>query len=396
VATALAAATVAAASGVSAVAPDSIAALRQLAAAVDLSAVVTPGSATNWNADGIDKFYGIDWNALYGPTVVAQFHLLADWIQVNAIDEALKTNPDPNIVLSSGRGAGNASALISSYVHHNDPTLYQTDWILDNNVDRPNGGYASRLPFFALVAVNPIPTPTDTGAHIIDVGYEYAWNSSVPLYVGNLVALLNSITEYAYRYRKQDTVTLPPEVLAPDAAPGHYIVDTQGNLTYEPLSATNTTVYVTYESKDLAMLRPIRDFLGLPGKVFADLVEPSLKVIVDSGYQDNNAMSAPDVYTPMRLLPPPKVVINAAKGLPAAVQQGIAAARADIENACATAKTASSTRAALDAPKPRVAASAASAGNPVGGNPVAGEEKWTQKKPTGAPRSAAGSFRARD
>ena len=32
------------------------------AAAVALAAVVTPGSATNWNAAGIDTFYGIDWN----------------------------------------------------------------------------------------------------------------------------------------------------------------------------------------------------------------------------------------------------------------------------------------------------------------------------------------------
>jgi hypothetical protein len=85
------------------------------------------------------------------------------------------------------------------------------------------------------------------------------------------------------------------------------------------------------------------------------------------------------------------VVINAAKGLPAAVQQGIAAARADIENACATAKTASSTRAALDAPKPRGAASAASAGNPV-----AGQAKSTRTKPARAARSAVGSVRAGD
>lgn len=403
--TALAAAAVATASGVSALAPGPTAP-RHLAAAVDLTAVVTPGSATNWNADGIDNFYGIDWNARYGPTTVARFHLLADWIQVDAIDAALKTNPQPNLVLSSGRGAGNASALISSYARHNDPTLHQTDWILDNNIDRPNGGYASRLPFFALVAVNPVPTPTDTGARIIDVGYQYAWNSNVPLYVGNLVALVNSITEYAYRYRKQDSVTLPPQVLDPDAAPGHYIVDTGGNVSYQALSATNTTIYVTYESRDLAMLRPIRDFLGLPGKVVADLVEPALKVIVDAGYQDNNPMNAPDVYTPMRLLAPPEVVINAAKQLPAAIAAGIAAARADIGDARAAARTAASTpatpdipkatpdapkRRAADAPKRRVGAPAAATADPV-----AGQAKSTPKQPARAARSGAVSVRAGD
>ena len=85
---------------------------------VQLSAVVTPGSATNWSAEGIDKFYGLDWNTMYGtnpdvygPTVVVNFHLLRDWIQIADIDAVLKANADErNVVLTSGRGAGNASA----------------------------------------------------------------------------------------------------------------------------------------------------------------------------------------------------------------------------------------------------------------------------------------------
>lgn len=310
--------------------------LRTSTSAVDLAAVVTPGTATNWNAEGIDRFYGIDWNATYGPTVVATFHLLRDQIQVDAIDEALTSNPQPNVVVTSGRGAGNASALVSAYVRDAEPTLYQTDWLLDNNIDRPNGGYATRLPFFAVVGVNPIPTPTNTGAGIIDVGYEYAWNSDVPLYATNVLALLNSITEYAYRYGRQDSVTLPDALLNPDgsvnfhAAPGHYIVGTDGSVSFEPLSPANTTVYVTYKSNGLALLRPLRELGGAGGQVVADLVEPALKVIVDAGYPDNNPISAPDVYTPMRLFAPPKVLRTAAQQLPAAIAQGIAAARADL------------------------------------------------------------------
>lgn len=323
--------------GVSAPPPDVATLPKAGTSTIELSAVVTPGTATNWNAEGIDTFYGIDWNATYGPTVVATFHLLRDWIQIDAIDKALKSNPQPNIVLTSGRGAGNASALISAYVHHADPTLYQTDWLLDNNIDRPNGGYATRLPFFAVVGVNPVPTPTTTGAGIIDVGYEYAWNSDVPLYATNAQALLNSITEYAYRYGKQDSVTLPAELLNPDgsvnvhAAPGHYIVGTDGSVSFEPLSPANTTVYVTYKSNGLALLRPLRELGGKGGQIFADLVEPALKVIVDAGYPDNNPLSAPDVYTPMRLFAPPKVLRTAVEQLPGAIEEGIAAARDDIK-----------------------------------------------------------------
>lgn len=335
-ASSFAAVTAGAVLAMAAVVPGTVPPGHGLALPVDLSAVITPGSATNWDAQGIDEFYGIDWNAQYGPTVVATFHLLRDWIQIDAINQAVKTNPRPNVVLSSGRGAGNASALISSYVCQGDPALYSTDWVLDNNIDRPNGGYASRLPFFSLVVVNPVPTPTDTGAPILDVGYEYAWNSDVPLYVTNVVALLNSITEYGYRYAKQDVTTLPAEVLDPDgsvnygAAPGHYIVDTNGDTTFQPLSDTNTTIYVSYRSKGLALLRPLRDFGGKPGQIVADLIEPPLKVVIDAGYPDNTPLSPPDVYTPMRLFAPPKVVLTAARQLPGAIKEGIAAAKADL------------------------------------------------------------------
>jgi hypothetical protein len=318
---------------------------------VDLAAVVTPGTATNWNAAGIDTFYGLDWNTMpgpsvtgpgvYGPTVVATFHLLRDYIQVAAIDSALKTNLEPNVVVTSGRGAGNASALISQYADSGDPTLQNTNWILDNNIDRPNGGYGARYPTSSIVNVNPIPTPTDTGAPIIDVGYEYVWNSDAPRYVLNVVALLNSITEYAYRYRKQDVTTLPAPLLSPDgttvnfdAPPGHYIVATDGTYTVEPLSQDNTTIYVTYKAKGLALLRPLRDLGGPIGDLIADAVEPVLTVIVDAGYPDNNPISPPDVYTPGSLLPPPKVIKTALHQIPGAISQGVQNVKKDLGIGC--------------------------------------------------------------
>lgn len=363
---ALAVATTAAVLGVSTLPPQPAAPPRSVSRAVDLSAVVTPGSATNWDATGIDKFYELNWNTMpgptiagpdvYGPTVVATFHLLRDQIQVAAIDQALKTSPAPNVVVSSGRGAGNASALISQYADSGDPTLLATNWILDNNIDRPNGGYGARYPAWSLVNVNPVPTPTDTGAHIIDVGYEYAWNSDVPKYVLNLVALLNSITEYAYRYQKQDVTVLPEPLLSPDgtavnfdAAPGHYIVDTDGTYTFEPLSPGNTTVYVTYKAKGLAMLRPLRDFGGRIGNVVADAVEPVLTVIVNAGYPDNNPLSAPDVYTRGSLLPTAKVIATALKQIPGALRQGVENVKKDLGIGCDKATPTASVRTAKPA-----------------------------------------------
>ena len=52
-----------------------------------------------------------------------------------------------------------------------DPALQSTVLILDNNVARPDGGFGTRYPWFALIGVNPIPSPTDTDAlGVVDVG----------------------------------------------------------------------------------------------------------------------------------------------------------------------------------------------------------------------------------
>jgi PE-PPE domain len=409
-ATAVAAATAVAVVGVSSVVPQVVAAPRAVSWPVDLSAVVTPGSATNWDAAGIDKFYGLDWNTMlgptvagpdvYGPTVVATFHLLQDYIQVAAIDAALKTSPGPNVVVSSGRGAGNASALISQYAENGDSTLQTTNWILDNNIDRPNGGYGARYPAWSIVNVNPIPTPTDTGAPIIDVGYEYAWNSDVPQYALNVVALLNSITEYAYRYNKQDVTTLPAPLLSPDgttvnfdAPPGHYIVDTDGTYTFEPLSAGNTTIYVTYKSKGLAMLRPLRDFGGPIGNIVADAVEPVLTVIVNAGYGDNNPIGPPDVYTRGSLLPPPKVIGTALQQIPGAISQGFENVKKDLGIGCDTPTPPSGAATAATTTTRKKTSTTTRPSRPAAAAATDSVTKTDQNTPKRAPANAAGAGR---
>ena len=301
---------------------------------VELTATITPGSATNWNADGIDKFYGIDWNATYGDTAIAPFRLVQFWQgtqNILAALDAAKADDEPDVVVSSGRGAGNASAAIT-WLAATDPDgarLNDTLWILDNNVDRPNGGYAARYPFFAFVGVNPVPVPNDLeGVQILDIGYQYAWNSSAPTYISNLPALLNAIIAYAYRYRQQDKLPIPDEILTADGqlipgAQGHYIVGTDGKIVrVDPVRDGVTTVYVTYQTDGLPMLKPIRDFGGDVGNAFADVVEPVLTVLVNASYTDNDPFADPSVYTPMQLFAPPKVWATAAQQLPAALAEG--------------------------------------------------------------------------
>ncbi|MET0897224.1 MAG: PE-PPE domain-containing protein [Mycobacterium sp.] len=301
---------------------------------VELAATITPGSATNWNADGIDQFYGINWNATYGDTAIAPFRLVQFWKGAENILTALdaaQTDGEPDVVVSSGRGAGNASAALT-WLAATDPDgarLHDTLWILDNNVDRPNGGYAARYPFFALVGVNPVPVPNDLeDVQILDIGYQYAWNSSAPTYISNLPALLNAIIAYAYRYRQQDKLPIPEEILTADGqlapgAQGHYIIGTDGKIVrVDPVRDGVTTVYVTFETDGLPMLKPIRDFGGDLGNAFADVVEPALTVLVNASYTDNDPFADPSVYTPLQLIAPPKVWATAARQLPGALAEG--------------------------------------------------------------------------
>ncbi len=309
--------------------------------AVNLKALITHGSATNWNADGIDEFYGLDWNAKYGsPTVISQFSLFPYNVNPDNLTAALRNNvgdAEPDLVLTSGRGSGAASWTMIKLLNGSAADrrlVLDTRWILDNNVNRPNGGYGSRYIPFTLLGVYPLPTPIDSGADIVDVGYEYAWNSSAPAYVSNVVALLNSIIAYAYRYKSQAFTGLPTDPEYPDATDPvtgepvlekgyHYIVAVDGTVTKVPLKTAGTnTTFVTYRAEGLPMLQPLRDFGGDAGNTVADFLQPALKVIVDASYPDNDPVANPDKYITASIFTPPDVALKALGKLPAAVQKG--------------------------------------------------------------------------
>lgn len=294
-------------------------------AGVGLKALITHGSATNWNADGIDKFYGLDWNAKYGPTTVSQFSLFPHNVNPDNLKAALRGNVgdgDPDLVLTSGRGLGAATVtMLNSGKPEDRRLVLDTRWILDNNVNRPNGGYGSRYIPFTILGVYPWPTPTEEGVDIVDVGYEYAWNSSAPAYVTNVLALLNSIIAYAYRYKSQAFTGLPEDPNNPGAKDPitgepvlekgyHYIVEVDGTVTKVPLKSlgSTNTAYVTYRADGLPMLQPLRDVGGQFGNAVADLLQPALKALnklpaaikegVDNFKQDVGLTKKPAPTTP--------------------------------------------------------------------------------------------------
>ncbi|HTI77257.1 MAG TPA: PE-PPE domain-containing protein [Mycobacterium sp.] len=286
---------------------------------VDLAALIVVGSSTHPDGSGNENFFGGMFNQ-------PPYNAGDDLEHVNfftgpfGINQALQAHSgEDNAVLSSGWGAANASLLLMALQAKKDPALAKTVFILDNNVARPNGGFGTRYPWFALIGVNPIPSPTDTDAlGLVDVGYMYDYNSNAPADVLNPVAAVNSLVAYLYRHLNQNDLDLPVnedgspavscgsantcgvtdkgDVLAcPDAQCGAIPADDR---VAAYVTQRGKTTYVTYTTKGLPLTNLIRDFVPF-GNVIADLTEPLLTKIVNSAYPNGNPIPAdPSKYQP--------------------------------------------------------------------------------------------------
>jgi hypothetical protein len=320
--------------GVAATQPASIS-----APLVDLAALIVVGSSTHPDGSGNEDFFQGMFNQ-------PPYNTGDDLEHVNfftgpfGVNQALQEHSDEtNAVLSSGWGAANTSLLLMALQASHDPVLSNTVFILDNNVSRPNGGFGTRYPWFALIGVNPIPSPTETDAlGLVDVGYEYDYNSNAPADVLNPVAAVNSLVAYLYRHLNQNDLDLPvnldgsPSVSCgsantcgitdngvvlecPDAQCGAV---PEGDRVAAYVTQRGQTTYVTYTSDGLPLANLIR-LVPLIGNVIADLTEPLLTAIVNSAYPDGNPIPAdPSNYqpaTPFSSLP------QLATTLPGALQQ---------------------------------------------------------------------------
>jgi hypothetical protein len=247
-----------------------------------------------------------------------------------------------------------------------DPALPHTLFILDNNVTRPDGGFGTRYPWFALIGVNPVPSPTNTDAlGVVDVGYEYDYNSNAPSDVLNPVAAVNSLVAYLYRHLNQNDLVLPvkpdgsPDVKCgtantcgiTDAGAVLECPDAQcgtvppGDRVAAYVTQRGNTTYVTYTSNGLPLTNLIRAVVPM-GNVIADLTEPLLTQIVNSAYPHGNPIPAdPSKYQPATPFSSVVQFATTAAKIPGAIEVGQTAATGS------TPKTMSTTAITTD-PKP--------------------------------------------
>jgi hypothetical protein len=304
---------------------------------VDLAALIVVGSSTNPSGAGVEDFFGGRFNQpMYtggNDPVYVNF-----WEGPAGIQAALENNVDEdrNVVLSSGWGAANASLLLLA----RDPRFRDnTIFVLDNDVARPDGGFGTRYPWFALIGVNPIPTPSDTGGiTVVNTGYEYDYNSNAPGYVLNPFAAVNSLAAYLNTRLNQADIDLPVDQNGQPVDCGANTCAVTENDGVIPcpdarcsspsritayVTKRNDTTYVTYTTRELPLTTLIRSFLG---DYIANVTAPLLKWAVDSGYYGGNPIpSDPSAYRPARFIPSIGDFVTALIKLPGAILETLAA-----------------------------------------------------------------------
>lgn len=239
----------------------------------------------------------------------------------------------------------------------------QLTFLLLANPNRPNGGILERfaplfVPFLGLTASGP--TPTDTGIETIDIALQYDGIADLPMYPLNLLADLNVLAgAYLHAsYMTKASGYTPTELVA--------AVDDPANR-----QIYGDTTYITIPAKQLPLLVPFRTLgrilhVSALTTPIADLIEPTLKVLVELGYDRSIPYGQP---TKLGLFPKvnlPTLVTE----LRAAGKAGIKAALADVGCSSITAPT-TTTPAATTAARADTAAKGATAHKPVkrGGKP---------------------------
>jgi len=310
------------------------------ASLVDLAALIVVGSSTNPSGEGVENFFGGKFrDPMYtGPngTDIVRVNF---WDGPAGIKAALDANAgEQNAVIASGWGAANASLLLL----RQDPAYADTVFILDNDVARPDGGFGTRYPWFVLIGVNPIPTPSQVpAAAAVNIGYQYDYNSNAPAYVLNPFAAVNSLAAYLNTRLNQSQIDLPvnadgtPSVTCnantcaitesgavlpcPDAR-----CSSPGDRITAYVTTRNNTTYVTYTTDELPLTTLIRTYLG---DYIADVVNPLLELVVNFGYYGGNPIpSDPSAYRPGAIIPSPADILTTIAKIPQALERTVAAA----------------------------------------------------------------------
>ena len=164
-----------------------------------------------------------------------------------------------------------------------DPTVAadSLQFVLIGNPNRPNGGFLQRFYPITIPIVDYLPTtsPADTGGPVTtDISFQYDIASDFPTYPLNALAMLNTLIGIGIHgsYTSTHDGYSESDLLAEINDPNNR-------------QRVGNTTYVTIPTRVLPLAQAIRDTgytLGLSALAnpVADLLEPTLRVLVELGY----------------------------------------------------------------------------------------------------------------
>ncbi|BBZ27622.1 hypothetical protein MMAD_19170 [Mycolicibacterium madagascariense] len=219
------------------------------------------------------------------------------------------------------------------------PSTSQVSFVVAGNTNRPNGGILARFPGVHIPGLNITfdgAAPTDTGYRTTDIAFEYDPVADFPEYPINLLADINSLAGAlgVHATYPNPYLPIPPGVpFFPTALPDGYSPAELQQAMSDPANrqTTGDTTYITIPTKNLPLLQPLLDIgadthTSFVIKPIVDLVQPTLRVLVDLGYDRTTPYGVP---TPARLLPTIDPGTLAAH-LAQAVGQGVRQALTDV------------------------------------------------------------------
>jgi hypothetical protein len=217
---------------------------------------------------------------------------------VASLHTALTTLPEdaePFVVFGYSQGGAVVSNELRA-IANNPAVLDRIDSVvMIGNAYNPDGGFFTRLGFLGTIPFFDVtfgpPTPVDTGIPMTGIGFEYDPVMYAPLYLGNLLAVVNAVAALqtvhgnyltpngngptdpiAYGYTDAELAA----ILA-TSCPGDFCrVDSFGN------------EYYMIPAKSLPMFDLVMSFVPGPVQPFVkpiiDLISPVTRVLIDLGY----------------------------------------------------------------------------------------------------------------
>ena len=275
-----------------------------------------------------------------------------------ALQSQLANHPEEQVVIF---GYSQSGDIITKTLRNfasdpgSAPSTGQVSFVVAGDTNRPNGGILARFPGVHIPGLNigfDGAAPLDTGFHTTDIAFEYDPVADFPEYPIDVLADLNSLAGALGVHATYPNPYLPIPAgvpFFPTALPDGYTPAELQQVMSEPANRQidGDTTYITVPTKNLPLLQPLLDIgadthTSFVIKPVVDLVQPTLRVLVDLGYDRTTPFGVP---TPAGLFP--KIdPVKVATDLGAAVGQGVHQALADlgvpVKAAKATAAPASS------------------------------------------------------